>query len=63
VRLIAIVAAAAFLMLPAVAPAQAHHGKGGAHAEDAYAAGKKKAKKAKRTKTPKEQYMRAVPSR
>jgi hypothetical protein len=61
-RLIAIATAAAFLLIPAAVPAQAHHGNAMEHGE--FAMAKKKAAKAKsKAKPKKEEYMRAVPSR
>jgi hypothetical protein len=61
VRPIALLVAAAFLLMPAVAPSQAHHGKKRDHvvANASYA----KVKKSKKPKVQKEQYLRAVPSR
>lgn len=54
--------AAALLAIPAAAPpALAHHGKSAEHREMARA--KTKAKKIKKPKAKKEQYMRAAPSR
>lgn len=64
-RIIALAAAATMLLMPAVIPAQAHHGKAKEHQE--FAMAKKKVSKAKKgpikSKPKKEEYMRAVPSR
>lgn len=68
-RSIAVLAAAAFLLMPVAAPVQAHHAEGGKHASaaaDVYASAKKQKKKAKKPnkkpKAGKEQYLRAVPA-
>ena len=59
---LAIALAAALLLVPAVSPpAFAHHGKAAEHISAL--AMKKKAKKAKKPKTTKEEYMRAAPYR
>ena len=59
-RLIAVAVALAFLLAPA-APVQAHHSNAKEHQE--FAAATKKKSKAKKPKTDKEKYLRAVPSR
>jgi hypothetical protein len=63
-RAVALLTAAAFLLLPAIQPAAAHHSSKSGHADLSLSSAKKKAKgKAKRTKPKKEEYLRAVPSR
>lgn len=59
-RIAVVAATAALLLAPAAIPAQAHHGMAIQHQEFAMA---KKKKTPKKTKTKKEEHMRAVPSR
>ena len=62
-RIIALAAAASILLVPAAIPAQAHHGMAIEHGEFAMAKKTTKKAKAKKSKAPKEEYMRAVPVR